>query len=384
MHLLLPHEKLAMHPLAERTSIDADHGHDESRGVRVARHLGADTAPAQSSLRRSAFGPLAGGWVDAWAAGHLVHLRECFDDRHQQVVQRTLGHVGERPCEQHHHKGEAQQDSAGSLHWSGRCALGQLGPVVPPVGRAEFAPVNAGGGLNRDALVCRSASTAPVANGLRGFAKHLGEYGCPANDPDRALDACFGCDGVGSVHRHNVHDTCTRSQRPVLPSIHNSFMEADHVWVRIDAELTRRKDKHLTPGSWAALGKLIAASRQTMTNWKKRGVPPKEYAEIAIRLGWTVDQLLGHEELPAAGIAAAAPETEAPPLRDLSARLAQLMTDIATTPPHLRLQALINAEAAVWDVRTRTRADAEGMQQGSKLASKPSPRHPGDEGTRPR
>lgn len=177
----------------------------------------------------------------------------------------------------------------------------------------------------------------------------------------------------------NVHDTCTHRQRPVSGSIHTPCMATDPVWARIDAELQRRKAKHLIPGSWASLGAAIDASRQTTTNWKSRGIPPKEYAAIAGALGWTVDQLLGHE----AEDVARAPVDASPAPGDLSARLAQLMSDIATTPPHLRLRALINAEAAVWDVRTGTAEAAAALrQQRSMNESTPIQQRPGGEGRR--
>lgn len=71
----------------------------------------------------------------------------------------------------------------------------------------------------------------------------------------------------------------------------------DTVWQTIDEELLRRKAKHLAPSSWAALGRMLPtpASNQVLTNWKARGVPPKEYVDVAAALGWTVEQLLGKE-----------------------------------------------------------------------------------------
>lgn len=67
----------------------------------------------------------------------------------------------------------------------------------------------------------------------------------------------------------------------------------DTVWHRIDSELQRRKDVRQTPSSWADLGRQIGATRQRLTNWKTRGVPPKDYPAIADAFGWSVDQLLG-------------------------------------------------------------------------------------------
>lgn len=185
-----------------------------------------------------------------------------------------------------------------------------------------------------------------------------------------ALSACMG---------PNVHGPLTSCQLSVAAPVHNLFMATDPVWARIDEELRRRKAKHMVPGSWAAIGTRIDASRQTLWNWKTRGIPPKEYAALAGALDWTVDQLLGHEaeEVNRAPV-------DAPPVPgDLSARLAQLMSDIATTPPHLRLRALINAEAAVWDVRTGTAEAAAALQQHrSKNESTPIQQRRGDEGRR--
>lgn len=64
------------------------------------------------------------------------------------------------------------------------------------------------------------------------------------------------------------------------------------VWDRIDAELTRRGQL------WAALGRKIGASDQTMYHWKARGVPPSRYKAIADALGPTLDDLLDEHWTP--------------------------------------------------------------------------------------
>lgn len=71
--------------------------------------------------------------------------------------------------------------------------------------------------------------------------------------------------------------------------------EQDPVWQRINEELDRRKTTRTAPSTWAALAGMIGANSQTTTNWKTRGVPPKQYAEIARSLGWTMEQLLSDE-----------------------------------------------------------------------------------------
>lgn len=176
----------------------------------------------------------------------------------------------------------------------------------------------------------------------------------------------------------NVHEPLTLSQRPVFGDVHTSFMgtktQVDPVWERIDAELRRRKAKHLAPGSWAALGGLIGASRQTTTNWKVRGVPPKEYTVVAGALGWTVDQLVGAD----------ADERPAPaPTDDLAAGVAHLLQMIAATPPHLRLLAVANAESAVMDVRTGT-AEVVHSLQAQRSSSRPIRAHHGGVEKRPK
>lgn len=65
-------------------------------------------------------------------------------------------------------------------------------------------------------------------------------------------------------------------------------------WEVIEAALARKKP----PRKVQWLGDKISASAQVMTNWKKRGVPPARYREIADALGLTVDQLEGVAPLP--------------------------------------------------------------------------------------
>jgi hypothetical protein len=151
--------------------------------------------------------------------------------------------------------------------------------------------------------------------------------------------------------------------------------QTDPVWERIDAELQRRRLKHLSPSSWPGLRELIGASRQTTTNWKSRGVPPKEYTVIAGALGWTVDQLVGAEpdERP----------TPKPGADDLAGRIAHLLQMIATAPPHLRLLAVANAETAVMDVRTGT-AEVVHALQVQRPSSRPIRARQEGEGKRPR
>jgi hypothetical protein len=75
-------------------------------------------------------------------------------------------------------------------------------------------------------------------------------------------------------------------------------MAEDTVWNRIDRELDRRKRERLVPSTWAALGEKLNVTSQVTTNWRTRGVPPKRYPDIAAALDWTVEQLLGRDEVP--------------------------------------------------------------------------------------
>lgn len=65
------------------------------------------------------------------------------------------------------------------------------------------------------------------------------------------------------------------------------------MWHRLDQELAARRDRHHLPGTWADLARALETSEQRINNWKRRGVPPAQYAAIATVLGWSVDRLIG-------------------------------------------------------------------------------------------
>ena len=58
-------------------------------------------------------------------------------------------------------------------------------------------------------------------------------------------------------------------------------------WERIDGWLT----KHRRP--WAWLGAQLQYTDQQIGNWKGRGVPPKEYENISLVLGESMDWIVG-------------------------------------------------------------------------------------------
>lgn len=68
------------------------------------------------------------------------------------------------------------------------------------------------------------------------------------------------------------------------------------MWHRLDQELAARRDRHHLPGSWADLARALETTEQRLNNWKRRGVPPAQYAAIAAILGWSVDRLIGLDE----------------------------------------------------------------------------------------
>lgn len=69
------------------------------------------------------------------------------------------------------------------------------------------------------------------------------------------------------------------------------------MWHRLDQELAARRDRHHLPGSWADLARALETTEQRVNNWKRRGVPPAQYAAVAGILGWTVDRLIGIGEI---------------------------------------------------------------------------------------
>ena len=58
-------------------------------------------------------------------------------------------------------------------------------------------------------------------------------------------------------------------------------------WERIDGWLTRKRH------SWSWLGKQLGYTDQQISNWKSRGVPPKEYESIAVALHESMDWIVG-------------------------------------------------------------------------------------------
>lgn len=108
---------------------------------------------------------------------------------------------------------------------------------------------------------------------------------------------------------------------------HTLFMsnDPDVVWSRLDAELARRADRRETPGSWADLARRLETTEQRLNNWRRRGVPPRAYGEVADVLGWTVDQVAGRD---------AAPRVVTVPLRDALRSLGQALAQ--TLPDDVR------------------------------------------------
>lgn len=61
----------------------------------------------------------------------------------------------------------------------------------------------------------------------------------------------------------------------------------DVVWHKVDKELTSRSK------TWAWLARQLGETDQAVNNWKRRGVPARQHAAIAMALDWSIDMLLG-------------------------------------------------------------------------------------------
>lgn len=127
-------------------------------------------------------------------------------------------------------------------------------------------------------------------------------------------------------------------------------MEEDEkleVWGRVDRELTRRKGQHMRPGSWTELGATLNASKQSIHNWKTRGLPKLLYPDVAAQLGWTVDQLLGIAEAQRPTASAVVSEHQ---------RLFQALSEQQQEDVHAYLvRVLMNVTPGVADKVTRNR-----------------------------
>lgn len=67
-----------------------------------------------------------------------------------------------------------------------------------------------------------------------------------------------------------------------------------NVWDIVEAALAR----HRPPRDQQWLAASLDVTPQAVHKWKKDGVPPRRYREIATLLGLTIDQLEGLEPLP--------------------------------------------------------------------------------------
>jgi phage repressor protein C with HTH and peptisase S24 domain len=81
----------------------------------------------------------------------------------------------------------------------------------------------------------------------------------------------------------------------------------DAVWHKVNDELARRGK----PWRWLA-GKLDE-SEQTVNNWKRRGIPPRQHGPIATALDWSIDRLLDREDVPPQAEEAATRSDPVPP-----------------------------------------------------------------------
>lgn len=102
-------------------------------------------------------------------------------------------------------------------------------------------------------------------------------------------------------------------------------------WKVIDRELWRRRL------NWAALGRSINASPQTMNNWRKLNkVPPSRYADIANFFGWTIEQVMGVAPAPNTPPERQAEPVEAAPEHSVEPVYTQRAHDIASVFDELK------------------------------------------------
>lgn len=139
---------------------------------------------------------------------------------------------------------------------------------------------------------------------------------------------------------------------------------ADAVWQRIDDELERRKQRHLTPSTWSALGRTIGATDQQIHNWKKRQVPSRHHLAIAMAFGWSVDELLGLEPT---RLHVAEPPPK--PTRDFSDRRLVTPSEWDT----LQAVTVMLGEAELEDIRRRYRELHERAKNALAGPEGPSP-----------
>ena len=88
------------------------------------------------------------------------------------------------------------------------------------------------------------------------------------------------------------------------------------VWANIEDELHRRR----LNAAW--LCRKLPASRQVVSGWKTRGVPPGRYEAIAELFGWSVDRLIY-------GPPDAEAETAAVPANDPAVSYSPVARDVA-------------------------------------------------------
>lgn len=143
----------------------------------------------------------------------------------------------------------------------------------------------------------RNAAGAPVADALLGGATTETQQ---PSDTRRAVVVDDQSD-IAWVHgRRNVHGSFTSRKRVVYPAVRGTqyvygMGATGDVFQRMLSLALERR-------GWdrAQLTRELDKRRQDLTNWKSRGIPPRELPRIARTIGCTVEELLGTETAPPA------------------------------------------------------------------------------------
>jgi hypothetical protein len=180
-----------------------------------------------------------------------------------------------------------------------------VGPVVGPIVRPQPAHGYAGQGLDRLAPVRGHATARPVRHRLHGFAEGIGQGLEAAGLPAGLVESVF-------FHPPILNAPFSACQQVVAGLGEIPGMATDPVWTRVMDEAERNDSAR--PQQWLTdrmnAVRLVSEPKftiQRIQNWKKRGVPAKQYETLALALEKSPGWIFGHEEGKARDVTAAPP-----------------------------------------------------------------------------
>lgn len=98
-----------------------------------------------------------------------------------------------------------------------------------------------------------------------------------------------------------LHAPCSLVNRMWQPALHAAGMsgtDVDDTWERIRARIAELPHGAGREATW--LADRLQMKVQRVHNWKTRGVPAAALVDIAAAIGWSVNQVLGLADPPAA------------------------------------------------------------------------------------